>query len=213
MIGSCRAFLLALAVATAASAQEAPPPPSTPAEATPATPAPSTTPAPAEATPAPAATAPVVGPAARPKNLVTVNVPSNVFGAFSIELGRVLTDHVTLVLEPTYFLIGPQEGFTKGITGPGLVIGTMVHPFGEAPDGLFVMPELYVTHLDVISDTRGPDLGLGAGGVAGYSLRFFDHLMLSLGLGATVNLLGTNMAGDPGFGIMPVLRANVGAAF
>jgi len=120
---------------------------------------------------------------------------------------------MTLVLEPTYFLIGPQEGFSRGIMGPGLVVGAMVHPFGEAPDGLFLMPELYITHLDVITDELGPDLGLGLGGVGGYSLRFFDFLMLSLGLGATVNLLGNNLAGEPGFGITPVLRASVGAAF
>jgi hypothetical protein len=161
---------------------------------------------------APAAAAPEGAPE-RPKNVVTVNVPANVLGAFSVEVTRVLTDHVAVFVEPTFFLIGPQDGLSKGVYGPGLVVGTMIHPFGEAPDGLFLAPELYVTRLDSLGDAFGADLGLGFGGVFGYSMRFFDHLMVSLGLGATANVLGYNLAGEPGFGVAPILRANIGAAF
>lgn len=191
--------------ATSPPPTETAPPDATPAEAA----------APADATPA----VPLVEaaatekPPARPKNVVTVNVPSNIFGAFSLELTRVLTDHVAVFIEPTFFLIGPQEGFSKGVFGPGAVIGTMIHPFGEAPDGLFIAPEFYLTRLDSLGDDFGGDLGLGFGAVGGYSMRFFDHLMASLGLGATANVFGYNLAGERGFGVMPILRANVGAAF
>ncbi len=166
---------------------------------------------------APAATAaPSPSPPAlseRPRNVLSLNVPSNVFGAYSLEYERVFTSHVGMFVEPTFFNIPAQEGFSLGIRGPGLVAGAKLYPFGEAPDGLFIAPELYLTFLDSLGDTTGADLGLGTGAVAGWAWRFWDHLHVSLGLGGTVNVLGMNLAGSQGFGFLPVIRANVGGAF
>lgn len=149
----------------------------------------------------------------RPDHVITLNVPSNVFGAYSLEYVHAITDHVAIFAEPTFFGPSVIPGFRLAINGPGVVLGAMIHPFGEAPDGLFIAPEYYVTYIDALEDTDGYKPGMGAGGVAGWTFRFFDHLALSAGLGATVNLFGNNLAGGYGFGFLPVLRLNVGAAF
>jgi hypothetical protein len=152
-------------------------------------------------------------PARRPTHTLTVNVPSNVFGAYSLEYVHAITDHVAVFAEPTYFGPSVIPGFRLAIDGPGVVMGVMIHPFGEAPDGLFIAPEWYVTYIDALEDTDGYKPGLGAGAIAGWSFRFFDHLMLSVGLGGTANILGNNLGGGYGFGLLPVLRLNLGAAF
>lgn len=163
-----------------------------------------------------AAPAPATTPPAHPKNVVTLNVPSNVFGAYSIEYQRVLGDKLALVVEPTLFNLPPIPDMNLGIFGPGVVVGVAVHPFGatgHAPDGFFVIGEGYVTFLDSAGDADGFALGGGAGAVAGWTFRWWEHFVLSLGLGGTANGFGYNLSGSPGVGFTPVLRLNVGAAF
>lgn len=156
---------------------------------------------------------PSTDPARRPTHVLSANVPSNVFGAYSLEYVHAITDHVAVFAEPTYFGPSVIPGFRLAINGPGVVMGVMIHPFGEAPDGLFIAPEWYVTYIDALEDTDGYKPGLGAGAIAGWSFRFFDHLMLSAGLGGTVNLFGNNLSGGYGFGLLPVVRLNAGVAF
>ncbi len=170
--------------------------------------APATTGTPPAAT-APATTTERTG----PRNTVTVNVPANLFGAYSIEYERVLSPSLSLFVEPTYFAIRPTEGFSVGASGPGVVVGLHYFLFGNAPSGLFLSPEVYATYIDSLGDAAGAAPGFGVGAVAGWTFIFFDFLDLSLGLGATANLLGYQPNGYPGFGIAPVLRANVGVAF
>lgn len=203
------------AAAAPPSAPDAPPPapattPPGPAPAAPTAKATTASPAAPAAATAAATTSTT---ATRPRNVVSLNVPSNVFGAYSLEYERVFTNHVGMFVEPTFFNIAAQAGFSPGIRGPGLVAGAKLYPFGEAPDGLFLAPELYLAYLDSLADSGVADLGLGTGAVAGWSWRFWEHLHVSLGLGGTVNVLGMSLAGTQGFGFMPVIRANVGGAF
>lgn len=149
-----------------------------------------------------------------PANVVAVNVLANLGGAYSIEYERVLSPALSLFVEPTYFQIGPNPGFgSLGIAGPGLVVGARWYPFGAAPAGLFVAPEVYATYIDSLGLEGGPQAGAGGGAVVGWNFVLFDRLVLSPGVGATVNVLGYNLSGQTGIGWLPVIRANVGVAF
>jgi len=148
-----------------------------------------------------------------PLNTVTVNVLGSAFGAYSVEYERVLSPSLSFFVEPTFFSIRPAEGFNLGVNGPGVVTGVHYFLFGQAPSGLFLSPELYLTYIDSLGDAAGPRFGLGAGAVVGWTFLFFDFLDLSLGLGAAANLLGYQTTGHPGFGVAPLIRANLGVAF
>lgn len=149
----------------------------------------------------------------RPLNIVNINVPANIFGAYSVEYQRVIGKRLSVFAEPTFFNLPPIEGFNVGIVGPGVVVGAMIYPFHEAPDGFFVAPEAYLTVIDSLGDDEGFQVGGGLGAIGGWQWRFWDHLVVSAGLGATANAFGNNLSGGEGFGFLPLMRANVGYAF
>lgn len=147
-------------------------------------------------------------------NVLSVNVIANIGGAYSIEYSRSLSPSFAVFIEPTYFNIPANAGFgSLGIVGPGAVLGVQWFPFAKGHDGLLIAPSVYGTYISPHSTNEPAATGFGAGLVAGWNFILFEHMVLSPGIGGTVNLLGYNLSGRPGFGFLPIIRTNIGVAF
>lgn len=152
---------------------------------------------------------------APPAQVVSVNVLGLAVGALGVEYERALTPHVSGFLTPTYFYLPSGEGRGLGVTGPGLTLGAKLYPFGAAPAGVFIAPELMLNYLHLRLSQRAALFGVAAGGTAGYSFIIGDWLVLSFGLGATAFLRGHSFQGfttTPG-SVYPLARTNVGFPF
>lgn len=150
-------------------------------------------------------------------NTATFNVAAAAFGIYSMALERAMIPQLSIVLEGGLI----QRDFTtprgtSTVSGFGFAVSGRYFPFGEAPNGLYVGPDVTAYNLTVrepVANAKGTSVGFGAW--VGYNFTFFQwlHIAPALGGNVTVGPVGLNGKLYRGKALTPLARLGVGFAF
>ncbi len=150
-------------------------------------------------------------------NTVTFNVAAAALGIYSAALERVMIPQLSIVLEAGVVQrdFGTPRG-TSTVSGLGFAVSGRYFPFGEAPNGLYLGPDISAYNLTVreaVGRSKGTSVGFG--GWVGYNFTFFQwlHVAPAVGGNVTVGPVGLNGILYFGRGFTPLARLNVGFAF
>lgn len=161
-----------------------------------------------------------VAESAGPLNTVTIDPIDIALGGWlGVEYERAVLDYLSVYGGPSInFGITADEGQSLfGIAGG---LGTRLFPFGDAPEGFFIGPDLSLAY--VSGDEGGIEassFGWAVTGIIGYTFLIADMVDLSLGLGAGYGDFEATGSSDGvevtiGYaGFIPTARLAVGAAF
>lgn len=174
----------------------------------------------------------VVTPVAGSQGVVSFAPLSLIFGVIGVEYERPLNTKMSFYVAPNLTLPFGLGGLLSGSAGVsyfgvGTGVGLRFFLTKDAPQGLFVGPELNVNYVTVSASGGGSSatasgLGYGASGMVGYSFITEGGFAISTGLGvgvsgsavrATSSGGQTSSAASSSLLVLPTFRFNVGYGF
>lgn len=156
-----------------------------------------------------------------PRTVISTNPLGMLVGTLNVELEQVVMPTLSL-------FVGPQVQFSQGIGsspdrsvwGVGAVGGLRFYPWGLAPKGLYLSPQLSLAYASVTSGSvEGSGTGFSVAGMVGYQWIIGRHFALALAGGVQYLSVsaeassGTSSAALSTSGIYPALRLGLGLAF
>ncbi|MDQ3262681.1 MAG: hypothetical protein M3Y59_03310 [Myxococcota bacterium] len=150
-------------------------------------------------------------------NTATFNLAAAALGIYSVALERVMIPQLAILLEGG--IVQRDFATTRGtstVSGFAFSVSGRYFPFGEAPNGLYVGPDVTAYNLvvrEAVANARGTSVGFGAW--VGYNFTFFQwlHIAPAVGGNVTVGPVGLNGILYRGSGLTPLARLGVGFAF
>lgn len=152
-----------------------------------------------------------------PRNTLSLNPLSLIFGVLSLEYERALSEHLSVYVSPSVYLAYGALESEFETTGYGSGGGVRAFPVGAAPSGFYLAvggEGAYAEAKGASGSARG--FGYEVGAQLGYTWLIADVIDISLGAGVKyadlrVDTNDGRTYGDQG--VLPSLRLAMGMAF
>lgn len=132
-------------------------------------------------------------------------------GYVHVQIEQRVTPYASLYVGPHLRLFSNPLAEPEPYLGFGLEAGVRIFPFGAAPTGPWVMLRGVAAQLVTLDDSAAPTVGGYISALGGYTWVFWDHFLLSGGLGAQYIHYRIGQYGPQT--LFPALHTALGVAF